>query len=195
MSAEIEQPIGLDDCRCETYGRDVIALRVVGRLDDIVGERSPSTSLCNGTGVRGALRNRSLTGNFIEILDQVKSGKTDPAQNEQRRDKLPPHAADYLDNPWDCQVDREPLAADEKAAVQATMSWRGFVAFSLSSRIDSRIPYNGRTEYTQDARRLESPESDEMAAPRRCRSGDRLAAFDYLSSVDSTKRESFPISG
>ena len=72
------------------------------------------------------------------------------------------------------------------------MRWKGFVAFSLSSRIDSRIPYSGRTEYTQDARRLESAESDEMASPRRCRSEDRLVAFDYSPSVDFTKREEFP---
>jgi hypothetical protein len=48
-----------------------------------------------------------------------------------------------------------------------------FVPAFLSSRIDNRILYNGKTEGREDSRVRESPDSAEMVSLRRCRIGDK----------------------
>jgi len=86
VSSEIENRIGINDSRGKTNKPKIILLRVVCKLDDVVSERSPATSLRRGTAVRRSTRNGYLAWNLIEILDYVKARKAGPAKDEQGRD-------------------------------------------------------------------------------------------------------------
>jgi hypothetical protein len=104
MSSEIENRDEIKNCWRNSKDRNVSLRYSVCRLNDVVSERSPPTSLCSGATVRGTARNRDLSANLVEILDDVKAGKTDPAQDDEDGGKLSAHGSDHPHNPGACQL-------------------------------------------------------------------------------------------
>jgi hypothetical protein len=103
MSSEIDDSTKLKCNPGETDKFNNSLLRLVCRLNDVVSKRSPATSLCSGAVVRGTAPNRDLAWNLVEILDDVKAGKTNPPQDDEDDGKLSPHGRDHLRNITGCQ--------------------------------------------------------------------------------------------
>ena len=103
VSSEINDSIELKCDRGETDKNNISLLRLVCRLNDVVRKRSPASWRCSGAIVRETAPNRDLTGNLVEILDDVKAGKTDPAQDDEDGDKLSEHRRDHRRNLVSCQ--------------------------------------------------------------------------------------------
>lgn len=103
MSSEIEDRDEIKNCWGNSKERNVSLRYSVCRLNDVVGERSPAASLCSRATVRGTARNRDLATNLVEILNDVKAGKTDPAQDDEDGGKLSAHGNDHPYNTGACQ--------------------------------------------------------------------------------------------
>jgi hypothetical protein len=104
VSWKIEDWIELKSTRSEPDKNNISLAGVVCRLNHVVSERSPSTSFCGGAIVWGTARNSDLAWDLVEILDEIKTGEADPAEDEQDRVKLSAHVKDHSRNPRTCQV-------------------------------------------------------------------------------------------
>jgi len=93
VSSEIDNSIELKSDWGEADRTNSSLFRLVCRLNNVVSKRSPATSLCRGAIVRGTAPYRALAGNLVDILDDIKARKTDPAQDDEDGDKLSAHGA------------------------------------------------------------------------------------------------------
>jgi hypothetical protein len=96
VSSETGELLVLKRRRGGAKKRDVTALGVVGELDHIVGERAPPTALSNTGFDWVRLAYGSLARDLVEILQEVKSGKTNPADDEQNRPKPGAHGRQII---------------------------------------------------------------------------------------------------
>lgn len=102
MSSEIENRSDVKAIGKGTIERYFNLLCSSCRLDHVVCEMDQYASFRRGAAVRRAFRNSPLAGKLIEILNDIKTGKADPSEDDKDCGELPPHGQDH--SPQYCRL-------------------------------------------------------------------------------------------